>query len=492
MTGTTVTERTPSSFGDPGDPGRSTRDRVRSWLIWGAVAVVLVAISVIWIVATDLRPSYDPFGWLDWGQQVLSGNFNTNGAPSWKPLTFIFTLPYGLFGRNPQMWLWMITATASALAGSVVAGRLSYELTGPTPGRPWAPWAAALFAGIGLLGMTGYSQLIMIANSDPMIVTLCLLGVYWTLHRRLRLAFLALVFASLGRPEVWAFTGLFAVWAWFAQPDWRTRLLLFCGCLFVPLAWFIVPGLTSASWLHPGALAMGSHRAIHGSKIVGVFDRTRQLFAVPVQLAIAFALAFAVIRRERRWLWVAGAALLWILIELAFAYHGWSAVIRYLVEPGALLIVLAGAAIGRLLGWIPPGPRVLRLAPFVLILALLVGLIPGARFRARVVRYEIRVDRHAANELNRLEGVIATEGAAKMKSCGQPATLLGYQSELAWAIGMNVGNVSFRPGKSIAAGKPVTEIKPHDGGWQIRLFHTAPANVARCKDLRRDTAFGGP
>jgi hypothetical protein len=452
--------------------------------------VLLVAISVVWIIATDLRPSYDPFGWLDWGQQVLSGNFNTVGAPSWKPLTFIFTMPYALFGRNPQMWLWMITATASALAGSLVAGRLAYELTGPTPERPWAGWAAAAFAGIGLLGMTQYSQLIMIANSDPMIVTLLLLAVYWTLHRRLRLAFVALVLASLGRPEVWVFIGLFAVWAWFAEP--RMRWLLLAGCVFIPLSWFIPAGLTSQSWLHPGALAMGSHRAIHGSKIVGVFDRTRQLCAVPVQLTILFALILAVVRRDRRWLGIAAAALLWILIELAFAYHGFSAVIRYLEEPGALLLVLAGAAIGKVLGWVPPAPRYLRLAPVIPILALLIGLVPGARFRARVVRYEIRVDRHAANELNRLESVIKAEGAAKMRSCGQPATLLGYQSELAWAIGMNDGNVSFRPGKSIAAGKPVVEVKPHEGGWQIRLFHIAPDNVARCQDLRRDTAFGGP
>jgi hypothetical protein len=490
MTSTaTPADVTRSELAEQPQTSRRKPDRRRTGAIWGAVAVLVVAISVVGILLTHLRPSYDPFGWLDWGQQVLAGNFNTVGAPSWKPLTFLFTMPYALAGRNAQLWLWMITATASALAGCVIAGRIAYHLTGPTPGRPWARWAGALFAGVGLLGLTGYSQLIMIANSDPMIVTLCLAAVDCTLHGRRRLAFAALVLAGLGRPELWPFVGLYAIWVW--RVDSRIRWLLALCIVGIPLAWFIVPGLTSQSWLHPGDLALGSHRVIHGNKIVGVFVRLRRLMAVPVQLTVLFALGLAVVRRERQWLWVAGAALLWVIIEIAFALHGWSAVIRYLVEPGALLLVLAGAAIARVLAWVPPVPRYLRLAPVIPILALLVGLIPGARFRLTTIRYEIRVDHKAQYELDRLNRIIKAEGGpARMKSCGQPATLLGYQSELAWVIGMNVGNVSFRPGKSIASGKPVVEFKPHDSGWQIRVFHPAPGTAARCNSLRRDSNFG--
>ncbi|HWD65379.1 MAG TPA: hypothetical protein VG405_09405 [Solirubrobacteraceae bacterium] len=471
--------------------GHSRTNRRLSAAIWIAVAVALVVISVVWILATDLRPSYDPFGWLDWGQQVLAGNFNTYGAPSWKPLTFLFTMPYALAGRDAQMWLWMVTATASALAGSLVAGHLAYDLTGPTAGRPWARWFAALFAGIGLLGLTGYSQLLMISNSDPMIVTLCLAAVDLALHRRPRLAFIAIFLAGLGRPELWAFLGLFGLWHFIKTP--RMRWLVALLFIATPAAWFIVPGLTSQSWLHPGDLAQGSFRAIHGNKIIGVFDRLRSLFAVPVQLTILFALGLTVVRRERAWLWVAGAALFWLIVETAFALHGWSAVIRYLVEAGALLVVLAGAALGRVLAWVPPGPRFLRLAPVIPIIALLIGLIPGAKFRLVVLRYEVRVDRKAKLELVRLQRVIRADGgAAAMKSCGQPATLLGYQSELAWVIGENVGSVSFRPGKSIGKGKPVVVFKPHDDGWQVRVFNLAPGTAARCNALKRDTTFGGP
>lgn len=489
-TATTPADRTLSPPRRSRQTGRPPTGRGRSLAIWAAVAVVLVVISVLGILATDLRPSYDPFGWLDWGKQVWTGNFNTNGAPSWKPLTALFTIPFGLLGRNPQMWLWMVSATFAALVGCVIAGRIAYHLTGPTPGRPWARWAGAIFAGIGLLGMTGYSQLIMITNSDPMIVTLCLAAVDFTIHGRRRSAFVCLFLAGLGRPELWPFILLYAIWGFIKEP--RMRLLAVLGLIAIPAAWFIVPGLTSQSWLHPGDLALGSQRAIHGSKIIGVFDRLRRLFAVPTQLTILFALGYAIVRRELAWLWVAGAALLWLIIETAFALHGWSAVIRYLVEPGALLLVLAGAAIGRVLAWVPPVPRFLRLAPVIPIIALLIGLIPGARFRLTTMRYEVKVDQKAKLELDRLQRVITAEGgAAAMKACGDPATLLGYQSELAWAIGMNVGNVSFRPGKSIGSGKPVVVFKPHDDGWQIRPFHYPHGAAARCQALRRDTTFGG-
>jgi hypothetical protein len=286
------------------------------------------------------------------------------------------------------------------------------------------------------------------------------------------------------------FAGLYALWAWRAERSMRWLVAL--GIVLIPAAWFIVPGLTSRGIFHPGDLALNSPRAIHGNKVIGVINRLRGLYALPVQLTILFGLGLAIVRRQRVWLGIAAAALLWVVIEIAFAYHGWSAVSRLLVEPGALLLVVGAAGLGRVLAWRPPVPRPLQWAVVIPIIALLVGLIPHARYRARVVKYEIRVDQKAALELTRLERVInALGGPARLKACGQPATLLGYQSELAWAIGLNVGEVSFRPGKSISQGKPVVVFKPHDSGWQIHPFHLDPAMVPRCQGLKRDSSFGG-
>src|SRR5947209_19151890 len=112
-------------------PGRERRaDRRPLWSRrWPWVVVGVLAVSTLFVIASDMRPSYDGFGFLVWGRQVLHWNLNTDGAPSWKPLPFLFTVPYAVAGRS-QMWLWMITAVAGAVAGSVFAGRVAFRLTG--------------------------------------------------------------------------------------------------------------------------------------------------------------------------------------------------------------------------------------------------------------------------------------------------------------------------------------------------------------------------
>ncbi len=97
--------------------------------VWLVVAAALIAGAIAIVAATGMRPGYDAFGWLVWGHQILHGALNTDGAPSWKPFTFLFTLPYALAGDNAQMWLWMITSTAGSLAGAVFGARIAYRLT---------------------------------------------------------------------------------------------------------------------------------------------------------------------------------------------------------------------------------------------------------------------------------------------------------------------------------------------------------------------------
>jgi hypothetical protein len=88
----------------------------------------VLAASVLFVVLVGMRPSYDPYGWLVWGRQVLHWNLNTDGAPSWKPLTFLFTLPYALFGRA-SVYMWMVTSVAGTMAGAVLAARIAFRIT---------------------------------------------------------------------------------------------------------------------------------------------------------------------------------------------------------------------------------------------------------------------------------------------------------------------------------------------------------------------------
>ena len=468
--------------------------RLSAWL---AVAPAVIGIAVAWILLTHMRPSFDAFGWLDWGRQVLHWNLNTDAAPSWKPLPFLFTFPYALAGPNAQLWLWMITATATAGASSVFAARIAFRLAGPASGRPWARWIAALFAGVGVLAagptatsgrdLNSFVHQVLIANSDPMVQSLCLAAVDAHLCRRRRLALILLLLAGLGRPEAWAFVVLYAAYLWRADP--AARGLAVASVLAIPAAWFIVPGLTSHSWFIAGDRALGSQYQVHGFKAAGVIARLRSLYPLPAQLALLVALGLALVRRDRSWFALFAAAALWVIVEIGFAYHGWSAVPRYLLEPGALLVVLAATGVGWVLAYAPPGRAalhgVLLAAELAALVGFVVALVPAANRLVHAVQPQLPIARRADTQLSRLEAVIAIDGGpAAIKRCGQPVTQNDKQSELAWAIGLNVGKVGFAPGRAIASGLPIVYFWPHDSGWRVRPFHV----TARCEALRTDSA----
>jgi hypothetical protein len=461
--------------------------RRRRLLRWTGAALVVIGVAVAIVLATGLRPGYDAFGWLVWGHQVLHWNLNTDGAPSWKPLPFLFTLPFALAGQA-QMGLWTVTAVAGALAGGVFAARIAFRLTGPAPGRAHAPVVGALVAGVGVLGIGGYAHQVLIANSDPLIVTLCLAAIDAHLSKRPCLAFGLLVLAALGRPEAWPFAVLYALWLWRTVP--RARPAVVGGIALIPAFWFTIPALTSHSWFISGDLALNAATVIHGNKISGVVQRLRGLYELPMQITVLAAFALAALRRDRAMLGLAAAAILWTAVEIAFALHGWSAVQRYLFEPAAVCVVLAGAVVGRALAWIGPRPRLLGWVAPAAAAALVVALIPAARSREAVIRTEVARSRVDGRQIDRLQSVVAADGGAhRIRSCGQPVTLVGNQSSVAWALKMNVGNVGYRPGVAIRSGEPIVLFKPHLGGWQVRPYNVAGTDAASCAALKIDSAF---
>ena len=110
-------------------------------------AAGLLVVSLLILLWARTRPGFDPYGWLVWGHQTVAGNLDTNAAPSWKPLPYLFTVPFGLFGHY-QLWLWMVTSLAVSLGGAVFAARIAYRLTlgGEAGGR---------YAGVGGGGVRG-------------------------------------------------------------------------------------------------------------------------------------------------------------------------------------------------------------------------------------------------------------------------------------------------------------------------------------------------
>ncbi|MFZ0089339.1 MAG: hypothetical protein WAL63_07535 [Solirubrobacteraceae bacterium] len=480
-----------------GEPVTAGRARAGVWLhlrrrVWAIAGLALVVGSAILLVWARTRPGYDPYGWLVWGYQTLHLSLNLGGAPSWKPLPYVFTVPYALAGHRDQLRLWMITAVAVSLAGSIFAARIAYriirdrsaERDRPALIRSYAPVAAAIAAGAGVLALEDYMHYILSAQSDPMIVTFCLAAIDAYLRGRLRWAFVLGLLGSLGRPEVWPFLGLYSVWAWFKVPSMRWML---CGGIaLIASLWFAVPTITNGRPDIAGQLALRSPRELHQSKVTGTIGRFTELQYLPIWIAALVAVTIGVLRRDRLVVGLAGAAVLWVVIEIAFAFHGFPALPRYMFEPGAVAAVLAGIGVGWVLTELPKlRPGLPQWAGVLLIVVLVATLVPGAITRLRTERHDLRAQRGRTNEIGLLQTTIDTLGGYRhARDCGEPVTIVEYASVLAWLTHLNVGDVGYLPNLEKRRRYPIVlfaTVSP--GGWSVRPWHTHRSQRAQCSDL---------
>jgi hypothetical protein len=449
------------------------------------VAAALIVFSAVLIVWAKTRPGFDPYGWLTWGHMTLHGGLDTNAAPSWKPLPYVFTVVYALLGSH-ELRLWMITSAAVSLSGVIFAGRIAYKLTDAPPERRWAGWVAGIFAGLALLGMQDYFHYILSSQSDPMIVSLCLAAIDLHLDGHTRLAFAAGALAGLGRPEVWPFLGLYLLWAWVRRP--ATRPVLIGGVVVMALLWFGIPALTSRTPFVAAANAMDSGRRLTSDQVGGTIKRFLELHYWPLEIAALLGVALAAWRRswaDRVTLVLAGGVVGWVIVEIAFALHGWPGLARYMFEAAGVMVVLAGVFVGRVLADPPrlgavTGP-VATAVGAVAVGLLVIGLIPPALSAARVEHKDIHVQRARTIQLDKLNSVIGQlGGAARLRACGEPLTRLEYQTALAYTLGVNVSKIGFKYGQAIGHGNPIVMFTPTSGGWLVQADHQVSA---ACKSL---------
>ena len=469
---------------------------------WVLTAAGLLIVSLAIVLYARARPGYDPYGWLVWGKLTIHLKLDTNGAPSWKPLPYLFTVPYALFGRY-ALWLWMVTSVAISLSGLIFAWRIAFRLTYSRPERRYASYVAGLFAAAFVLAMQdpvgnfNYTHYILSAESDTMIVSLCLLAIDLHLSGRHKAAFWIWWLAALGRPEVWPFYGLAGLWLWWKVPSYRRWL--YASLVLLAFLWFGIPGLSSKSLLTAGNIAENSPRAIHGNKITGTIDRFHELLPNTVWIAAVLTVAWAAWRRRTTILVLAGGAVLWVLIEIAFAIHGFPAVPRYMFEAGAVVGILAAIFIGRIVHELPAllaqlvrrldaAPRLASLVGTwgtVLAVAVVSGSMLGAAHRQeRLERSDLRSQRARTVLIGRLSGVVKTLGASNMFACGQPNIPIGYQSVFAWYAGVKTGVLYVSPGYLKVHPHPLVNIYPIAGaGWKVFPSHVDPAHQAACSKM---------
>ena len=193
--------------------------------------------------------------------------------------------------------------------------------------------------------------------------------------------------------------------------------------------------------------------------------------------------------------------MLWVLIEMAFALHGFPAVPRYMFEAGAVVGILAAVFIGRIVHELPgllsslgrrvAGARIpARLATAVgtwgTVLAVVVSRArcsrrpPAGAARAR----DLRQERARTVLIGHLRGVVTTLGVSNMFACGQPNIPIGYQSVFAWYAGIKTGVLYVSPGYLKAHPHPLVNIYPIAGaGWKVFPSHVDPAHQAACSKM---------
>ena len=449
-----------------------------------ALGVLVLAFVVVQWAGT--RPGFDPYGWLVWGHQTIHGSLDTNAAPSWKPLPWLFTTVYALFGRF-EMKAWMITSVAVSLTGVIFAARIAYRLTDAPSERRWAGWVAGAIAGACVLGIQNYAHYVLSAQSDPMIVSLCLGAIDAHLSRRVGIAFTLGVLAGLGRPEAWALLGLYSLWAWRAHPD-RRRLLI-GGWLIIIVLWFGIPALTSRTPFVAATNANKSGRRLTSNQVGGTIQRFLEINELPVELAALIAFALAAWRRHRAVLMLTAATVLWVVIEIAFALHGWPGLVRYMFEAGAVVIVLAGVGAGWLLAGVP-SPRLARWRPPVwagaaLVVVLAASMVAEGVNHARDEHVDLRLQRARTAEIAALTPALNhLGGVARITRCGVPVVRLSFQTVAAYTLGVNVSKIAFKLPQALSHHVPVVQIVPvpRGTGWVIRGFNQTAAG---CRALPR-------
>ena len=413
--------------------------------------VACAGLAVLSWAVLPTVPSYDPWSWIVWGRSVSDPHlsFVIGGGPSWKPLPFLFTTVWGLFGAAAPT-LWVITARAGGLLGLVAAWRLAHRLAG----RGAAGCAAGVLAGAGIVLTQDWLYYFLRGTSEPGLIACSLWAVDRLLAGRRTQALWLAVAAALIRPEWWPFLGLYALWLWLRAPEYRAawmRPMLLAALALVPVLWFGPPWIGSG---HP--LLAASHAADYNGHLGP--DPLRAVIARGANLQIAPALVAGILAvvigwlgdRRRLLLGLGLGVVAWWVVVVAMTLDGYPGLERFFLPAAALICVLGGVGIVRLAQL--AGQRAGRHALPVTVLAGAVLVAIAAPFSATRVS-EARGAEPAASEAVATIGalrraVAAVGGHADVYPCKYGASFVavnhGVQSALAWELHTTLARVATR------------------------------------------------
>jgi hypothetical protein len=462
--------------------------RSTSWRLYAAMAAASLALGALSLLYPS-TPSYDPWGWLLWGREILHLKLNTVGANTFKPLPVLFTLPFALFGKA-QPDLWLVVARGGLVFSLLMAFRLGARITvwfgaGPA-GRHGVTRLLAYGPAILAGGVAAFSVLIFpnylrdaaLGYSECLAAGLVLFAIDRHLDDRPRQAFIIGFFPALDRPEIWPFWGLYGLYLWRRDPGtWKLIAPLFA---LVPCLWFLPELWGSGSLfrgvshdLHPTNTKSAAYATCpfcSEMKAASQLTLRRVKYVAGAVALVAIAAIVWAVRRRTTGLWsalreqvhrpagivlaLAVTGVLWFVEISAMTQYGFSGNQRYLVIGGALLAVVAGVGwglaawkLGELLA------RLIRSAPggVVAVAAAAVVFLFLGGWAGRYIRADSlnRALRYQAELRQDVSAVIARAGGAKkVFACGAVETENYQVPMVAWYLGVESVQVADQqPGR---------------------------------------------
>jgi len=402
-------------------PGALTGRRLRVALA-ASVAVAVLALLL------PIAVTYDAWGWLVWGREVVHRDLDTTGGPSWKPLPVLPTAVLSLAGSAaPAMWL--VVARTGGLLALVAVYRLAHR---------WGGWVAGAVAA-GALVLTpddesGFVRLVLEGHVDAVTATLALVAVERHLDGHRTQALLLATAVALSRPEAWPFLAGYALWllARRAVPRW----VVVASLVAVPVLWFGGDWWGSGDWWH-GADAAQVLTGSGGGRLERALDRAGEMVPWPVWIPTAYAVVEALRRRDRSQLALAGLAAGWSAVVVGMCVaQGYAALGRFFLVAAAVVCIGAGLGVAAALEAARRGGTRAALVP----LAVVVAAAPFLWPRVHVLRrFADEAPARARFERDLAAAVRSAGGREAVLACGAVAVenrdhALAARPALAWEL----------------------------------------------------------
>jgi hypothetical protein len=388
-------------------------------------------------------PGKDPWAWIIWGREVAHFDLDTMSGSSWKPLPVLFTTPFSVFGdAAPQLWI--LVVRAGALLAALFAFRVASRLAGT---------AAGVVAAVAV-ALAAWPRYVAQGNVEPLSAALVLIAVERHMSGHRHQAMVCGALAALGRPELWPFLALYALFVFFRKGTRKPVVIALL--LIVPVLWLGGDLWGSGDAFHGSKRAAGTkERAkkreqrlvekaraqgkppprLHaeGSAVSHTVGGARHLLIFPAYLAALVGLGFALWRREREALVLAAAAAALFAVVALMSLLGYGGSPRFLFPAVGLVGVLAGVGVGSLLKVVGGGVRAALLAAL-----LLAGSAPFVVDRADEFRAEGKLVQTRSDLQDDLHRVIQRAGRDRVLAVGQPNTPGEFAHQLAWELGIHL------------------------------------------------------